>query len=118
MEEGGTRAPRALFQATVPLAWHDEIEASMSTIEASFRTEQGRPKADCLRRDDYRCIVTGKVDWKSFAKLPSYTSLHVQSECAHILPFALGTFDEQSAVKVRVNKALGSVASHHILTEC
>jgi len=63
------------------------ILSAMSTIEPSFRKDQASLKADCLRRDGRRCVISGKE--------------RVRTRCAHILPFALRNFNEQNAQEVR-----------------
>jgi hypothetical protein len=71
-------------------------------IEASSRKDQARLKAECLRRDGYRCALSGSVDGKSRNKVPSAElSDIVKTQCAHILPFALRDFDDDQAQEVR-----------------
>ncbi len=67
----------------------------------SFRKDQGLLKADCLRREGYRCALTGMVDGKSRGEVPGSTGEMVITQCAHILPFAFRSFDEQSAIEVK-----------------
>jgi hypothetical protein len=38
------------------------IELAMTTIESSSRNGQSFLKQQCLRRDGYRCVVTGDFD--------------------------------------------------------
>ncbi|KIH90929.1 hypothetical protein SPBR_00979 [Sporothrix brasiliensis 5110] len=80
----------------------------MTTIETSTRAEQTMLRNDCLRRDGYRCVFSGMWDIGATAKgiaHPLPTDLECYVECAHILPFALGVFDESDAVQTR-NKAI------------
>ncbi len=92
----GGKDPKAPITAALYPDADDEILSSMSTIEASFRTEQAQLKADCLRRDGYRCTLTGKVDGGSRDKVPGYIGTMLITHCAHILPFALRKFDERN----------------------
>lgn len=83
-----------------PMA-EDVILSSMATIEPSSRNDQGRLKADCLRRDGYSCALTRKVDGEFKDKVPGATGEIVLTQCAHILPFSLRKFDGQSAQEVK-----------------
>ena len=71
----------------------DRIEEAMTTIEASNRDKQAKLKADCLRRDGFRCIYSGTYDWTSFHKslvdVPKDCPT-ADTQCCHIIPFALG----------------------------
>ncbi|OIW34084.1 hypothetical protein CONLIGDRAFT_677797 [Coniochaeta ligniaria NRRL 30616] len=84
----------------------DAIEAAMSSIEGSSRKGQATLKADCLRRDNNRCVIMGIVDSKVWKEMPTEerTSKHGATECAHILPFALRKLDDRSATHTK-NKA-------------
>ncbi|OBT61180.1 hypothetical protein VE03_09439 [Pseudogymnoascus sp. 23342-1-I1] len=64
--------------------------------DSSERNEQLKLKDECLRRDDHRCVITGSVDmewrWDQRNLYPQDTIVD-NTECAHILPHALGTFN-------------------------
>ncbi|KIH86392.1 hypothetical protein SPBR_08483 [Sporothrix brasiliensis 5110] len=97
----------------------DAIDAGMSTINASTRAEQAVLRAECLRRDGYRCVFTGTWDFNSVDKgmampPPDYEAGPV--ECAHIIPFALGTFDDGDAVQTR-NKTIIWFSIHRYFPE-
>ena len=75
----------------------------MTLIEPTSRAEQRKLKSDCLKRDGYRCIVTEHWDW-TWAKdhrsqIPKGEEVEY-TECAHILPFALGDFNEERSQEV------------------
>ena len=79
----------------------------MASIEPSGR-QQAKLKRLCLRRDGYQCIYSGYFDKVSVKErkvtLPSTASTGT-TECAHIIPFALGSFDDKQAVETE-NKAV------------
>jgi hypothetical protein len=85
----------------------DEIEEAMQHIESSTRQGQGALKKNCLKRDGFKCIYSGAYDWPSVkGSLVNAPKGHpvTPTECAHIIPFALGKFDDSKAVETR-NKA-------------
>ena len=83
---------------------HFEIEELMRDIESSSRNDQAKLKEACLRRDGFRCAITGVPDVVSVQKgriqeagqYPKYT------ECSHILPFMLRSFDGDRAREVKL----------------
>ncbi|KAK1770066.1 hypothetical protein QBC33DRAFT_617379, partial [Phialemonium atrogriseum] len=97
MKAAGGKNPKTPITPTLHPDAKDDILLSMATIEPSSINDQGQLTVDCLRREGYRCAVCGRVDgvWRS--KVPECTVGMVRTQCAHILPFALGNFDEQSA---------------------
>ncbi|OAA55875.1 hypothetical protein SPI_08082 [Niveomyces insectorum RCEF 264] len=115
MTAGGKQPQTPITSALFPDA-EAEIEASMSTIQASFRRNQGRLKAACLQRDGYRCAITGKVDAHWTHKVPQTGRKGSRTQCAHILPFALRNFDEENACEKK-NKATIWWALHRYFPE-
>lgn len=103
----GGQAPRPL--STPPsMDAPGAIDQSMATMEASTRGDQELLRRDCLARDGYRCVFTGYWDSDSCARgvvQPPPGQIWRSVECAHIIPFALGKFDETDAVQTR-NKAI------------
>ncbi|EZF30887.1 hypothetical protein H109_06327 [Trichophyton interdigitale MR816] len=68
---------------------------------------QAKLKNDCLKRDGYRCQVTGLWDRHSVETgkiVPEDERILAATEVAHILPFSLGSFDEDKQFEVE-NKA-------------
>jgi hypothetical protein len=76
----------------------EEVENLAATIEPSTRADQEWLKKQCLRRDNYRCAVTGFLDRNERRKHPNLRQpgeFTAETECAHILPMSLGKFDER-----------------------
>lgn len=97
----------------------DDIDARIATIDASSRADQRNLRNDCLRRDNYRCVFSGKWDTASVYEgivVPPPGHGFAPLQCAHILPFALGTFDDNDAVQTR-NKAIVWFAIHRYFPE-
>lgn len=89
----------------------------MSEITSSTRSPQVALRRDCLRRDGYRCVYTGLLDLSSVSSgLVDQRGRVTVTECAHILPFALGEFNEQNAHDTR-NAALIWFALHRYFPE-
>jgi hypothetical protein len=83
------------------------IELAMTSIESSSRSGQSFLKQQCLRRDGYRCVVTGdfdKVKTPNHLGPKEHKDRYTRTECAHILPFALRKFEEKNATQTK-NKA-------------
>lgn len=90
------------------------INVAMSMIDSSTRAAQTRLRNDCFRRDGYRCVYSGDWDYSSVTDdiaVPEQGGGLCQVECAHIIPFSLGVFDESDAVQTR-NKAIIWFAIH------
>ncbi|EPE09344.1 hypothetical protein F503_07120 [Ophiostoma piceae UAMH 11346] len=91
-----------------------EISLATATIEATTRNDQSSLRSDCLRRDGYRCVYTGAWDIPSCEQQlanPTPDAEGTYVDCAHILPFALGFFDETDALQTR-NKSIIWFAIH------
>lgn len=102
--------------ATTPDPWEgidDDAESMMSEteasseIEASIRKDQKDLKAQCLIRDGDRCQITKAFDETSLSKKPEVAALAGElgsmedaTECCHILPFYLGSFNEENIAAV------------------
>jgi hypothetical protein len=83
------------------------IELAMTSIEGSTRAGQAPLKEKCLRRDGGRCVVSGSIDRKVYPDLPPSERRGFgksNTECAHILPFALSKLDDRNATHTK-NKA-------------
>jgi len=85
-----------------------EIELARTQIEGSTRNPgQKWLKEECLRRDGNRCVVSGAIDSAAYANmLPGKRkgAGKTKTQCSHILPFALGKFEEKNATYTK-NKA-------------
>ncbi|EGD85132.1 hypothetical protein H112_08857 [Trichophyton rubrum D6] len=97
--------------APTPSPCHDsqvQIDSLMITsMNASSCNQQAKLKNDCLKRDGYRCQVTGLWDRHSVETgkiVPEDGRTLAATEVAHILPFSLGSFDEDKEFEVE-NKA-------------
>ena len=76
----------------------DAIEAMKAEITPSSRDEQHTLKEQCLARDGNKCVLT---HWGDDVKPPPGPDPQTApTQCAHILPFALRSFDERSVVEV------------------
>ncbi|EFX01537.1 hypothetical protein CMQ_6479 [Grosmannia clavigera kw1407] len=109
----GGQAPTPLSLPQTPGAEH-AIDVAMATIETSTRQEQQHLRDDCLHRDGYRCVYSGNLDMNSCEKGDVVVPPGAQTtitQCAHIIPFALGSFDDTDAVQTR-NKAIIWFAIH------
>ncbi|KAL7936584.1 hypothetical protein V8C35DRAFT_295884 [Trichoderma chlorosporum] len=81
----------------------EAIELSMTEIEPSSRSEQTALKRQCLGRDNHRCVITGMVHSQKLSlatKRPG--DISAATECAHIIPFALRKFNQNSAQETAV----------------
>ncbi|OTA04343.1 hypothetical protein A9Z42_0049220 [Trichoderma parareesei] len=112
MKLAGGKQPDPITQPSNPAAV-EQIDLSMIELDPAQR-EQGRIKEGCLRRDGYRCLVTGSYDLRSLRErriVPPTGASRAITQCAHILPFGLSSFDEADAVATK-NKAIIWYALH------
>ncbi|KAL7944799.1 hypothetical protein V8C42DRAFT_325949 [Trichoderma barbatum] len=104
MKLAGGKQP--ITAPTNPVAL-EQIDLSMTEIEPSQR-EQGKIKRECLKREGFRCSISGHYDTSSVNEgkviLPP-AERATATQCAHILPFALREFDANSALETK-NKAI------------
>lgn len=74
-----------------------EIDAVVATIvQCPSRKEQQRLKTICLKRDGYRCVITGFYDYEA-TKVFSAAQIGSQiidTELAHIIPYSVGKYDK------------------------
>ncbi|EAW21326.1 uncharacterized protein NFIA_064900 [Aspergillus fischeri NRRL 181] len=74
----------------------EQVEAVASKLDQpSIRTEDFREL--CLKRDGYRCVVTGQMELKHWIKSKRPADIpkgHV--EAAHIIPFSYASWDKAS----------------------
>lgn len=70
-----------------------DVNRLASEIQSSYRL--GQLRNNCLRRDGYRCVVTGFYDRvaASMVDVPD-DAMSDDTECAHIIPFSFGGFGE------------------------
>jgi hypothetical protein len=65
-------------------------------IQSPSRREQRTVKEDCLKRDGYRCVISGIFDYGSTIKhpdIPFDPDRRASTEASHIIPFALGSYE-------------------------
>ncbi|KAL7963931.1 hypothetical protein V8C34DRAFT_266974 [Trichoderma compactum] len=90
-----------------------QIDLAKTEIEPSVR-DQTRLKTNCLKRDGFCCSISGFYDRPSVSDgnviLPAGKRT-TRTQCAHIFPFALSDFNENSAAETR-NKAIIWTALH------
>ncbi|KAL7799968.1 hypothetical protein V8C37DRAFT_407076 [Trichoderma ceciliae] len=104
----GGKSPRPLSPTPVRNAFQ-AIQLSMTEIQSSSRKDQAALRNGCLSRDDHRCVITGTVDIDYYKEIPSHHRRNLESgktECAHILPFALRKFNENSARETEVKATI------------
>jgi len=92
-----------------------EIELAMTQIEGSSRAGQKSLKEECLRRDGNRCVVSAHIDTAAFVNIPPGErkgARKTNTQCSHILPFALSKFEEKNATQTK-NKATTWWALYH-----
>ncbi|KAJ5575562.1 hypothetical protein N7535_002488 [Penicillium sp. DV-2018c] len=76
----------------------DSIENLMSeSIEPITRSTQSRLRRNCLERDGYKCVATGRYSG-SHAHPKNAPTAYL--EAAHIIPFALGSFQSNDSEAV------------------
>ncbi|KAK3341943.1 hypothetical protein B0T25DRAFT_466478 [Lasiosphaeria hispida] len=101
------KAPPPVSRPSVFADEDHEIEQAVGFIEPSQR-DQTKLKRQSLRRDGYQCIYTGVFDRRSVKEekvtLPQEARFG-HTECAHIIPFALGNFNDKDALETE-NKSL------------
>ncbi|PGH06116.1 hypothetical protein AJ80_08222 [Polytolypa hystricis UAMH7299] len=105
---GKTPAPT---RATLSETEEDISSLSTTSMGSSSRADQTTVQNACLKRDGYRCKLTGFFDRKSVKENVSVLEAKEKAqarasstEAAHIIPFALGKFDEDN-LKEAENKA-------------
>lgn len=76
----------------------DDVAAEMD--ESSTRKEQPTLKDLCLKRDGYRCVVTGVWDklGKNLCPPADRDRCIGDTESAHTLPFSMGKWDDDDQV--------------------
>ncbi|KAN0074357.1 hypothetical protein V8E54_008294 [Elaphomyces granulatus] len=81
------------------------VECIMSEVSPSSRVEQDELRSKCLRRDNWRCVVTRAVDMFTVLRCPDWPEAEeginmAATECAHVLPLALAKFDSNRNLEV------------------
>ncbi|PWY92227.1 hypothetical protein BO70DRAFT_357361 [Aspergillus heteromorphus CBS 117.55] len=99
----------------------DSIENIAAALdEPAARKDQTWLKTACLRRDDYKCCLSGARDP---AHKRNSTEIIDRTNCAHIIPFCIGNWTnetEQNAVAkiwVSLNRCFPSLRSRIGLTQ-
>jgi hypothetical protein len=70
----------------------DDVDHVAATITPQKR-DQAKLKANCLARDNNRCMLTGIYEVLSDVERQNITA--PETEAAHIIPFSLAAFDER-----------------------
>ncbi|KUL81969.1 hypothetical protein ZTR_10714 [Talaromyces verruculosus] len=84
-----------------PFETPDEVAQNM---EASVPRQQSIIKKRCLKRDWYRCMISGQLDSTSRAKFPDMSDddwydLAGPTNATHIIPYRLGKYDDSDDEK-------------------
>jgi hypothetical protein len=83
-----------------PSPW-DEASDDVSNIASETdptRSQQKRLKYLCLKRDNFRCLVTGIVETEIEGPQSSGDVADGETEVAHILPFSIGAWRHKDGV--------------------
>lgn len=82
-----------------------DIPNLMVSLNSSSRSRQSVLKTLCLRRDGYRCVMSGAPDaWSHIQGRVSFTNGGLgtcETKCVHIIPFGIRDIDEDNAQEVR-----------------
>lgn len=82
-----------------------EIPSLMALLDSSSRSRQSVLKTLCLRRDGYRCAISGAPDVRSqLLGRVVYEKGGLEpcaTKCAHIIPFGIRNIDADDAREVR-----------------
>lgn len=89
------RANKSGVDSPVDEDAESEVDRLMGEVEPCDRSSQSRLKAQALRRDGYKCVVTEQWDYDygeaNFSRCPG---ARTPTELCHIIPQHLGHFDE------------------------
>ncbi|KAK0709406.1 hypothetical protein B0T26DRAFT_678831 [Lasiosphaeria miniovina] len=97
LKASGGKAPPPISRPSIFADEDNEIEQTVAFIEPS-RRDQIKLKRQCLRYFDRRSVKDKEVTLPQKAKCG-------RTECTHIIPFALGNFNEKDSLETE-NKAL------------
>ncbi|KAG5290353.1 hypothetical protein I7I50_00078 [Histoplasma capsulatum G186AR] len=106
------RARTTPYVTPSPLPGAEDLVNVVSSqmTRSSDRNSQSKLKQQCLKRDGYRCLVTGAYDHEHAAGNVRDDLLQntAETELAHIIPFALGKFrtSDEEGQKARVWAAI------------
>ncbi|VBB86670.1 Putative protein of unknown function [Podospora comata] len=83
----------------------NEVNRHMAEIESSSRNEQAALRTSCLKRDGHGCVLSGFYEEQFYKrKLSAHEQVGKEWEplaASHIIPFALGEFNERNAEETR-----------------
>lgn len=84
-----------------PFGGPDDVASNMG--DSYTRNVQSELKAQCLKRDNYRCVLTGQYNMKAVGNITGVSDDHVRmntvdTHLSHIMPFALGQFKNEKEV--------------------
>jgi HNH endonuclease len=77
----------------------DKVQLQIALVEPSSRNDQSWLKRHCLERDEYCYVVTKHLDfeWSMDHRNEYHSNIPLElTDCAHILPFSLGNFENAS----------------------
>ncbi|KAF8454039.1 hypothetical protein BDZ91DRAFT_748327 [Kalaharituber pfeilii] len=92
LKAAGGKTPASSLPSPCPLG-PDDVDYYMNILEAQ-PCDQGTLRRLCLLRDGGRCVFTGIEDANLHENGLAYTQV------AHIVPYALGYFDERNSVQL------------------
>jgi hypothetical protein len=121
----GLLIPMKALRSSPILSPREGMEDSIENIASEFIDPAVRErclKRDCLARDGKKCVVTGYLD-QAFNDPNDSTTKLAYTECAHIIPFSLGTWkddrDEQAKhiIWVNLNRCFPSIRNRINFTQ-
>ncbi|KAI2731254.1 hypothetical protein CBS147354_363 [Penicillium roqueforti] len=93
----GLLAPMKTLRSTPTISPRAGMEDSIENIASQSSgplVRETRLKAECLKRDGNRCVVTKRVDFYFLSKSDTTTPGAI-TECAHIISFSLATWRDE-----------------------
>ena len=80
----------------------EDILATM--LESATRNEQAQLKVYCLKRDNYKCMVTGLYDPSAIGNILAEDSSEstMFTQLAHILPYSIRKWTDRTSVSISI----------------
>ena len=81
---------------------YSKRQANVELVAAALDKPESRDSSFrdlCLKRDSYRCVVTGDYDTGYWERQGYSDVSHGPVEAAHIIPFSYSSWDKSSVTK-------------------
>ncbi|KAL7788522.1 hypothetical protein V8C43DRAFT_323756 [Trichoderma afarasin] len=105
----GGKQPKSLTPSPIVIPG---LTAEESQNQLELRSDHTALKQACLRRDNNRCVITAMIDDEYVRSLPPQRHEDLTScttECAHIIPFALSKFNQNSTPESEIKDEIWGV---------